>query len=374
MVKIKNEFASNTQAVSVNKAGDLRIGEFLKTRVLGFSDGKPVISIKGEILTAESKVALKPNQELTVYVEKKEEGKTFLKIVDSTQTDPDSKILNQLVSRNLPGHYFNVVKSLMADGLSMESSISAATRGFQNYPAVLDLYRSGDFFSGKITDFLKLIDFIEKNLENDLVSKFMDKFILKNPSKEEIIDYVKNSLNSFENKLLKNTDISGDLKNFLMQSSKPEIENIIKFIDLNNVLNSNNKYEAIINIPFFNQNNEKSFSQLELKSEGSFKNKKTVNIFFILDMSNAGLLQIDALYYIEGKNLTVNFYSEKENFLSLIKENISMLTEPLKKRELNVLVTTSLLKKKNDENVKKTNKISSTYSDVNNKKGVDIKA
>ncbi|MGM0607135.1 MAG: hypothetical protein ACQESP_01825 [Candidatus Muiribacteriota bacterium] len=362
---------STAESVSIKKTNTFRVGDFLKGKVLGFTEKKPVLQFKGEAFTASSEVPLRIGQTLDVYVQKKEAGKTYLKIIDPQSSDKDSEILNALLNNSLKGSLFNIIKSMINQGLTVKSAVMTAKLEMTDNPEIIELFKEAQELEGEMSSFKDFYSFLLKKIPEEHVSEFKEKFILPSETdKNKIISILKNSLNSFEHKLKENQDTSNDMKDFMQKIDNSFSDKIIKFLDLNNILNSQDKLQAILNIPYFLKNSSKiKYSQLEMKSSNRFNKKKTVSIFFVLDMSNAQLLKINALYYMEGKNININFISQKEEFLDLIHKKSSELTDKLEKQGLNVylnFIYSTEKEKIKKNNIRKTTKL--------NKGGIDIKA
>ncbi|MCK9225625.1 MAG: hypothetical protein M0R46_07580 [Candidatus Muirbacterium halophilum] len=364
---VSTDFRGILKDVTLNKENSFKIGEVLKGKIMGFSDGKPIISLKGEIFSATSKVPLKLNQNINVYVQKKEGNTTFLKIVDPEGKDSESKNINNLLKNNIEISKLPMLEKLISENLNTENALLYLKKGFKISPSLIDLFNTLNQLKDvkNISDlYKKILNFVPENKKEEFINKFLPDL----SDKKSISDFLKNSLLSFESKFIsENKQNFPDIKEFIAKTPNGDSSSIQKFIDINNILSYDDKKTVFIQIPWGYNDKEKTFkhSELSFKSNNLKKKDEVVNIFFILDMSNINLLKISSSYYIKGKNLDITFQTENEDLLNFIESMKNELKEIIEKNGLNVWIKTL----KSDIN--KPNKINKV--NINNSGGIDIK-
>ncbi|MFW5782433.1 MAG: hypothetical protein ACOCWO_04000 [Candidatus Muiribacteriaceae bacterium] len=357
-----NAFSSVFRKVQISKENDFKIGEVLKGKVMGFSEGKPILSLKKDIYSAESKVPLKLGQEINVFVEKKEQGKTFLKLIDPESRDTDSRLLNNMIAEGVDTKKIDLARDILGRGLSMKQIMFFLKRELPLKDSFISLFRH---FTEKDAPIRGLPEIAKDLMTNGKESVLMN-ILLKRPDTGSVISYLKESLSSTENKLLHDKELNSDLKSALSQDSTEKNRETSDFIDLNNILSKDDDKEFAVQIPFrFDQDRPPVFSQLQVKSSRPFREKDVVNIFFVLDLSNSDLLQISSSYYVKGKNIDIRIFSEKKLFRKMLDENKHMLSDALKRHGVNSMVTVCDIPERSGD----------TRSDIRNFNpgGIDIK-
>lgn len=262
--------------------------EILTGKVIATFDNKIILNIKGENLLAETELKLLPQEELKLQVIKYTAEKIILKLL-SKET--------QILEENLKSILFTLKN-----------------------------------FSSLGEEFNKLFSLDDsKDIKNILISLDFEKFF--------------NSLNtSFENKILNEKDIEGDVKFILFKilnlaktsSEKNFVREIISNIQTQQFLNFLNYFNKTslplyYQIPLFYQ--DKFFTlQLKIYPEKTAKNKKisleNLKITILLNPPQLGFIKIDLFFQKEVLSFFIT--TEKEKTKRLLEENFEILKEKLK--------------------------------------------
>jgi len=357
------EFSDILKNFKIDQKNDFRVGELLKAKVMGFSEGKPILNIKGQIFQAKSEVPLKIKQQLHVVVKKKEGSTTFLKIVDPNSSDRESRLINSLLKNGLPFKKLALFENLIKNGLSEKSAILLMKNALPENSTTIELFKSLDNIGDKLNTIKDLYSLIIKNLSPEKVTLFKEKFFPDTLNKESIIKYIKDSLTSTESKLINSKSLDSDIKAFLSKEEAPILKDIIRYIDLNHMLSKDDKKNIFLQIPFFykgEEDDEMNYSELNFSSENKISKKSSIDIQFILDMTNIDMLRVDARYFISCQNLAINFSSKDKDVLDMIELFKDDLLENLE--GINCVFDTRLIKKSDDIPNKTQNNHQSNYN------------
>jgi|GEM_PF-5019774 len=348
-------FSDILKNFQIDQKNNFRVGQILKAKVMGFSEGKPILNIKGDIFQARSEVPLKIKQELHVVVKKKEGSTTYLKIVDPDSTDKESRLINSLIKNGLSYDKISLFENLIKNGLSERSALLLMKNSLPENSTTIELFKSLDNIGEKISTIKDLYSLILKNLSPEKTRLFKSRFFPDTLNKQSIMNYIKESLSSTESKLLNSRSLDADIKTFLSKEDAPVFKDIIRYIDLNHLLSKDERKEVFLQIPFLYQGKteeEMNYSQLNFSSEDRISKKKAIDIQFILDMTNIDMLKVDARYFIRGKNLAINFSSKEKGVLEMIELYKDELHDNLK--DINIVLNTYLIKPEEKNNMNPT--------------------
>ena len=229
------------------------MGRVLHAQVLDYHNGKAVLRIEGEMITAESEVPLAPFAELDLAVKGIEPGRIFLQVVsqqgESIRTLTDADISSRLIGFDLPADRLTiaVVRSLLSTGIPItkqniqsllnilppdatEPQISFLTSALkENIPLTRDLLALQSSLKQNLNELSSnLHDFFNLLLESRNAPKPYS--LVPNNIRENMLQFL--SLPSYENETESAAKINAFTKNFLTATESKLTAEIIPSLPL----------------------------------------------------------------------------------------------------------------------------------------------